>query len=145
MVEIKKMKKTHIEKVCEIENICIKHPWNKKSFEEELLNECAVCRVLFEDGVLCAFICARNIIGETDIDEIATHPDFRRKGYAAMLLKNVTEETKRLGGYAMHLEVRRSNAAAIALYEKIGFKKVGERKRYYSDNGEDALLMTMRW
>ena len=68
--------------------------------------------------------------------------DYRRLGVGSMLLEAVIERAKKLGLSILTLEVRQSNIAAQGLYRKYGFEEIGVRKRYYSDNNEDAVIMT---
>ena len=83
------------------------------------------------------------VSGEADITNIAVHPDYRRRGIAKKLLESAIREAKKRGLSLLTLEVRLSNTAAISLYENYGFRRVGERKRYYSNPTENALIMTM--
>ena len=76
---------------------------------------------------------------------IAVHPDFRRQGVARALILALTEELKKRGSHCLTLEVRASNAPAIALYEKLGFSQAGLRKNYYRDPKEDALILRKEW
>jgi ribosomal-protein-alanine N-acetyltransferase len=80
---------------------------------------------------------------EAHISTIAIHPDYRRHGLGGLLMVHLLEEAILLGAEEATLEVRVSNVAAQRLYEKLGFVKVGLRKKYYSDNQEDALIMTV--
>lgn len=80
---------------------------------------------------------------EAHIATIATHPHWRRQGLGRWILLNMLAEARTVGAEKATLEVRVSNAPAIALYTELGFTVVGKRKRYYPDNGEDALLMTL--
>jgi len=79
---------------------------------------------------------------ETHIVTLGARGGARRTGVADLLLLGVAEAAVKRGSRHVTLEVRRSNAAAIALYRKHGFSEVGVRRRYYSDNGEDAVIMT---
>ena len=80
------------------------------------------------------------VLGETALETLAVHPDARRNGVAEALLREVIERARRAGGARFLLEVRESNAAAIALYEKVGMAPCGRRKRYYKEPAEDALI-----
>ena len=76
---------------------------------------------------------------------IAVHPDHRRQGIAAALLQRLLEDLARMGSHSLTLEVRKSNAPAISLYEKLGFVQIGCRPRYYRNPKEDALIMRKEW
>jgi ribosomal-protein-alanine N-acetyltransferase len=79
---------------------------------------------------------------EAHISTLAVHPQWHRQGLGEWLLVNIIEEAKILGAVVATLEVRPSNQAALALYQKYNFAQVGRRPRYYSDNNEDALILT---
>lgn len=83
--------------------------------------------------------------GEVHILSIATHPDRRRTGAGAALLRHALARARRAGCTLATLEVRRGNVAAIALYQAHGFATVHTRRAYYQDNGEDALVMISAW
>lgn len=83
------------------------------------------------------------ILDELNIGTIAVHPDYQRQGIGAALLETGLQAGIAEGAKLAHLEVRKSNVSAQRLYERFGFKIVGERKRYYTDNREDALLMSV--
>jgi ribosomal-protein-alanine N-acetyltransferase len=82
------------------------------------------------------------MVDESHLTSIAVRKDFRRHGIGELLLLSVTRLSIEMKADVVTLETRVSNTAAQALYEKYGFKKVGLRRRYYSDNHEDALIMT---
>jgi ribosomal-protein-alanine N-acetyltransferase len=84
------------------------------------------------------------LAGEAHISTIAVRPEWRRRGIGELLLVAMLEQAVELGGNLATLEVRVSNVAAQSLYQKYGFAKVGLRPRYYSDRGEDALIMSTK-
>jgi ribosomal-protein-alanine N-acetyltransferase len=92
-------------------------------------------------GLIVGFLLAWSVADELHLLELASHPDYRRRGFARALLNalilHARQERKRL----LLLEVRRSNSAAILLYESTGFERTGVRRGYYSDTGEDAVEM----
>jgi ribosomal-protein-alanine N-acetyltransferase len=83
------------------------------------------------------------IVDEAHIATIATHPDYRRQGIAKRLLVKALEFAQTEGARSALLEVRAGNRAAQEMYRKFGFEVVGRRERYYKDNYEDAVLMTL--
>ena len=83
----------------------------------------------------------RIVAGEAQIYNIAIAPEFRRQGIGEALLMHMIEKSRELGLDIISLEVRSGNEAAMALYEKMGFKQVGIRKAYYEKGNEDAVLM----
>ena len=93
-----------------------------------------------ENGVIAGYACVWLIPPEAELEDICVHPEMRRKGIAQALMEHLTEDAHKNGADTVLLEVRASNAAAISLYEKNGFKRAGVRKAYYS-NKEDAVIM----
>lgn len=81
------------------------------------------------------------MVDEAHISTLATHPLWRRRGIGELLLLTMIDHATEIGAHWVTLEVRVSNAGAQALYRKYGFEITGLRKKYYSDNGEDALIM----
>jgi ribosomal-protein-alanine N-acetyltransferase len=131
-----------IEEVAAMEQSIFAMPWSRASFEREL-NENPVARylVLEEGGRVAAYGGVWLIIDEAHVTNIAVRPDVRGKGYGEAIARALMKLAGETCMYMITLEVRRSNAAAQALYRKLGFQDVGYRKRYYEDNGEDALIM----
>lgn len=119
-------------------------PWSRQMLEEELYNPQACYRVLECQGRIAGYAGMWKILDEGHITNIAVHPDFRRNGYGRRLICELLDIARREGIIAVTLEVRVSNLPAISLYESLGFKQEGRRKRYYSDNNEDALIMWLR-
>ncbi len=91
-------------------------------------------------GTPCAFLLAWHVADEIELLDLATHPELRRRGLARALVHDLCARARAARATAIYLEVRPSNAPALALYEAAGFSAVGRRPRYYSD-GEDALLL----
>ncbi|MCM2264331.1 MAG: ribosomal protein S18-alanine N-acetyltransferase [Desulfuromonadales bacterium] len=115
-------------------------PWSLEHFAEELGKTYSRTDLCWRDGQLAGFICTWLIADELQIQNVATSPEFRRQGVAARLLTYVFGRCRDPGFEAAWLEVRVSNAPAIALYERFGFTAVGRRPNYYAD-GEEALVM----
>lgn len=116
------------------------NPWSLEHFAEELGRPYSHTDLCWRNGQLAGFLCSWLIAGELQIQNIATDPAFRRQGVAARLLTVTLERSVAAGLDAAWLEVRVSNAAAISLYERFGFRVVARRTGYYAD-GEDALVM----
>ena len=131
-----------LDELSELEELCFpEEPWSRQMFLDELNNPMAFFCVIEEDGRLAAYIVAWIIMPfECQIGSIAVHPDRRRQGLAGELLDALFDVCREVSVDEAALEVRVSNAPAIALYEKYGFKKVGVRRNYYQD-GEDAYNM----
>lgn len=90
---------------------------------------------------LAGYIVARMGADELHINNVAVRQDYRRRGIGRRLLDRILEEGKRSGAAAAFLELRAGNKAALALYEECGFRVASQRKKYYSDPVEDALVM----
>ena len=137
---IERMNETHVAAVAALEKLCFADPWSLSSIASELNNPLALWLVAVEDGDLIGYIGSQSVMGESDMMNVAVHPDHRRKGLGEMLVLAVCDalsgEHTRLA-----LEVRSSNAPAISLYEKLGFVQVGLRRNYYRNPKEDALIL----
>ena len=113
------MNATHVAQVAELEKICFADPWSEKSVASELDNIWALWLVAVDDDRVIGYIGSQTSIDETDVMNVAVHPDCRRRGIAETLIVNLVDELKKKGSHALMLEVRASNASAIALYEKL--------------------------
>ncbi len=139
------LKKQYTDGIDAINQLSFSHPWSKALIEADMDNPNCFYAVGVEGGDVLGYAGMTVIAGEANITNIATHPDHRRQGIGKVLLARLIEICKEHNFLLITLEVRRSNIAAIALYESLGFKLEGERRNYYSDNGEDALIMTLRF
>lgn len=135
-----------LDAVVEIERRSFHTPWLRQAFEEEMARPWARVEVLRDvvTGRCVAFADYWLVADELHILNIATHPEARRQGHAARLLQHILELARRASYQTVELEVRRSNLAAQALYRRFEFQQVGMRARYYEDNDEDAIVMTLR-
>jgi len=139
---IRPMEEKDLDLVVAAEARCYSHPWSAKVFLRELANPLAQIRLLFVATELAGYLCSWFICGELHIHNVATLPEFRRRGVAARLIQTAMAAHQGQGLERVFLEVRAGNAGAIALYRSLGFRQSGCRKRYYPD-GEDALLMEL--
>ena len=128
--------------IAELEQLCFSVPWSEKALRETLSSPHARLFCAELGGVVIAYGGCYLLGDDADITNIATHPDYRRRGAAAAVLEVLTACAKEAGMLAIHLEVRASNAPAIALYEGFGFSVDGLRKNYYKNPTENAVLMT---
>ena len=94
---------------------------------------------------MAGYVGSQTVLDETDMMNVAVHPDFRRQGVARALILALTEELKNRGSHCLTLEVRASNDPARALYESLGFVLVGTRRNYYHNPKEDALILRKEW
>jgi ribosomal-protein-alanine N-acetyltransferase len=137
------LKAEQISDVLEIEEASFQHPWNRQVFENELACRDAAHYAVFDSECrrMIGYLFVRIISREMHLMKIAVAPRWRRGGVAAWTLKQCFAKARRQGIEKVILEVRATNRAAIGLYAKLGFSRVGIRKRYYSDTGENALVM----
>ena len=144
-MRIEKMNSGHVSQVAALEAICFHDPWSEKSVASELKNPLSFWLVAMEEDRVVGYVGSQTVVGETDMMNVAVHPDFRRKGVAEALIMALVENLKAMESHCLTLEVRASNAPATALYEKLGFQQVGLRKNYYRNPKEDALILRKEW
>jgi [ribosomal protein S18]-alanine N-acetyltransferase len=146
-VTIRRMTPADLDAVVEIDSISFSLPWPRSSFGYELNNPVSRLWVAEAEEAgkaqVVGMICTWVIENEGHIATFAIHPDFRRRGLGNALLGFALLEAAHEGVELVYLEVRRSNEAAIQMYERFGFAMTGIRASYYSDNHEDALMMTL--
>lgn len=145
-VRVRRMAVEDLEQVQTIDQRSFNMPWPLRSFRFQLEDNPAallwVAEVDDPQPKVVGAIVTWLLVDEVHIATISVHPDYRRRGIATRLLCTALEENARLGGVEATLEVREHNLAAQKLYHRFGFREVGRRKRYYEDNGEDALILT---
>jgi len=129
--------------VHEIERLSFSTPWPAYAFEQELRGNRLARYVVARAGErVVGFTGVWLMVDEAHITTFGVHPDWRRQGIGRQLLLSVVDLAVTLHARRMTLEVRASNDAAQTLYRSFGFEVVGRRPRYYTDDGEDALVMT---
>ena len=143
-VKIVPMAAEHLDRLEQLERMCFSRPWSKKMLAEELDNQCAAFLVAVEPETEKAVGYAGLLVvaDEGYITNVAVDPSCRRQGVAAQLLQVFDNFAKGNHLAFLTLEVRPSNAAAIALYEGFGVREVGRRRNYYDLPKEDALILT---
>ena len=139
------MNESHVAQVAELEKICFSDPWSEKSVAYELTNPLSCWLVAEEDSKVAGYIGSQTVMDESDMMNVAVHPDYRRQGIAEELVTELVEALKKRGSRCLTLEVRASNEPAKALYAKLGFEQVGLRKNYYRNPKEDALILRKQW
>ena len=145
-VNIVPMTADHLEELERLERICFSRPWSRKMLAEELDNECAAFLVAEDPGTkeVVGYAGLLVMADEGYITNVAVFP-YRRRGVAGQIIQ-VFDNFARGNRLAfLTLEVRPSNAAAIALYRSFGFEEVGRRKNYYDLPKEDALILTKEY
>jgi len=146
MIEIVPMNAFHVAAVADLEKICFgTEAWHEQSVAAELENELSFWLVAVDGQTLAGYVGSQTVLGETDMMNVAVHPDYRRRGIAERLILALVEALKERKSHWLMLEVRASNEPAINLYEKLGFLEVGRRKNYYRNPREDALILRKEW
>lgn len=140
---IRNMKEEDLEIVSKIESSSIKTPWKKESFKEALNDKNTMMIVSAAGNKVKGYAVVWLSKEEASLSNIAVDKEFRRLNIGTSLLKYIKNELLKLNIKELYLEVRKSNDAAINLYKKNGFKIVGERKNFYENPREDALLMKL--
>lgn len=143
MTIIRPMTAADLPTVAQIDALSFSQPWPPAAFDVELLNDNSRCWVAEEDGRLAAALVIWRVLDEAHIATIAVHPDFRQRGIGKALLQTGMQAAYDEGARIYHLEVRAGNLAAQEMYKRFGYEVVGRRIKYYKDNGEDALLMSL--
>ena len=132
----------HLDALVQLERLCFSQPWSRRGLAAELANPSAYFLVAEREGSVVGYAGMHCVLDECYIANVAVHPDFRRRGIGQMLLRGLFDFAARRESAFLSLEVRPSNAAAIALYEREGFRRAGLRRNFYTDPAEDGLIMT---
>jgi ribosomal-protein-alanine N-acetyltransferase len=142
-MDIRQLDQRDFSEVFEIEKATQAAPWSKEAFQR-CWEASYPGWVMFDgEGKITAYVFVSLAVGECHILNLCVHPDFQRKRLGWQMLEYVIDWAKQKGTGIVYLEVRRSNKAAIALYTKMNFMLIGERKAYYpkpDGKGEDALI-----
>ncbi|MGG3842329.1 ribosomal protein S18-alanine N-acetyltransferase [Anoxybacillus kestanbolensis] len=134
-----------LDRIVEIEQLSFTLPWSRSSFYQELTNNPYARYIVMEhDGQIIGYCGMWLVMDEAHITNIAVLPQFRGKKLGEALMRQAMTLAREEGAQTMTLEVRVSNTVAQSLYRKLGFLNGGIRKRYYSDNQEDALVMWVK-
>lgn len=139
---LRRMQVEDLPAVVEIEERLFRSPWTAAMFREDIDQEYALMLVMLDGESVAAYLVTYLVLDEMHIANVAVHPDYQRQGIAIAMLRTLLESARQRGYQLAHLEVRKSNHGAIALYERLGFEKVGLRKNYYEIEQEDAVLMS---
>lgn len=138
---ISNMNENHVRQIAELERLCFHDPWSENSIASELGNRLSVWLVALDEDKVVGYVGSQTVIDETDMMNIAVHPNYRNRGVATALIVELTQQLKMRGSKGLMLEVRESNSAAISLYDKHGFLQVGCRRNYYRNPRENALIL----
>jgi len=125
--------------VLSIERRAFPAPWSLAMFVLEVSKPSGVCLAATIDDRIVGYLVCSRYADVFHLMNVAVDPELRREGVAMRMIDRMLAEAGRSERYT--LEVRVSNHGAIAMYERLGFRRAGRRRRYYSDNGEDAMIM----
>ena len=135
------MRREDVARVAELEAICFRTPWSYNSLLGELSNDVAYYIVAVDGSVVVGYAGVWIMFDEAHMTNIAVDPEYRKRGIAASMIIRLMKEALRRGGERMTLEVRENNHNAQRLYASLDFSYAGMRKRYYTDTGENALIL----
>jgi [ribosomal protein S18]-alanine N-acetyltransferase len=141
VIEIRRLQLRDLTSIEEIERTAYPTPWSRSMFAGELSKPSSICLGAFDDAELVGYLITSRYVDAWHVMNVAVAPNRQRTGIASALLVRLFELTAADERRGYTLEVRVSNAAAIALYERLGFESRGVRRGYYTDNREDALIM----
>lgn len=141
-MKIEKMTAEQLEEIAQLEKNCFVHPWSRQSLESELANENSLFLTAIDDNKVVGYIGMNVVVDEGYIFNVAVDENYRKRGIGSALIGELVTFCKKNNLCFLTLEVRESNENARSLYSKFGFIKVGERKNYYKEPVEDAVLMT---
>jgi ribosomal-protein-alanine N-acetyltransferase len=139
-LDIRRLAYSDLPQVIAIERRAFPTPWSLAMFVLELSKPSGICLAALRDRRLVGYLVCSRYDRVWHLMNVAIDPDQRRRGIATALLNRLFEQVDDPGAQ-FTLEVRASNDVAIEMYERFGFRSAGMRRRYYQDNGEDAVIM----
>jgi ribosomal-protein-alanine N-acetyltransferase len=139
-LKVRPMTEADLDQVLAIETASFSNPWTREHFQGELIARHSFPFVAIADNNILGYVCLMTLFEEAQILDIAVESKQRGRGVAKILLDHAITVALEEGAEVLSLEVRESNIAAIALYERRGFLKSGLRLKYY-EGSEDAVLM----
>ena len=142
---ITNMTNIHVPQIAELEKRCFNDPWSEVSIASELNNRLSCWLVALDGDTVVGYVGSQTVLGETDMMNIAVHPDYRKQGIATELIRTLIDALSRQGSHSLMLEVRQTNEPAKNLYTALGFECIGIRKNYYRNPREDALILRKEW
>lgn len=138
---IRKMKLEDVPQVAAIERLCFSAPWNENMIISSWESRLSCWLIAEIDGCVAGYVGSEAVLDSADMMNIAVAPEYRKRGIAEALIKALVEHLQQRDILFLLLEVRVSNAPAIALYNKLCFEQVGRRPKYYTNPREDALIL----
>ncbi|MDO4813513.1 MAG: ribosomal protein S18-alanine N-acetyltransferase [Gemella sp.] len=141
MIEINKVGVEHVDVLSVIDRENFADPWSKEMFKQELEQANSEYYAIFNGEEIIGFCGGWYVVDEYQINKIVIDKKYQNKKLGSLFLLYIMQFYSERGAKRVTIEVRESNAAAIKVYERAGFKVVGKREKYYQNNGEDALVM----
>ena len=139
--QIVPMTAAHVPQIAALEGVCFSDPWPEAAILPELTNALSLWLVAVSGDSVLGYVGGQTVMDESDMMNLAVAPACRRQGIARALITALMKALQKKGSGSLTLEVRASNAGAIALYESMGFLAVGRRPNYYFHPKEDALIL----
>ena len=143
-MKIVPMQAAHVPQIAALERQNFSAPWDENSLFSELNNPLALWLAALDGETVAGYVGSQSVLGESDMMNLAVAPAYRRQGIGKALMEALLWELSE-DNHCLTLEVRASNAPAIALYENLGFRQVGRRPNYYRSPPEDALILRKDW
>lgn len=144
-MEYVRLNESHVEDIARLEKICFSDPWSVSSIGSEVNNPLSLWLVAVDGETVAGYVGSQSVLGWADMMNLAVAPSYRRLGIGEKLVNELICQLKDNKVTCLTLEVRVSNAPAIALYKKLGFSEVGRRPGYYHNPREDALILRKEW
>lgn len=138
---IRKVETSDLAAILELEGVSFPTPWTLEMYLAEMTREGALFLAAREMEATVAYLCAFTVLDEGHLMKIAVAPEHRRRGLGRRLMDAMFREFRARGVAEVWLEVRDRNFAGRAFYRALEFEEIGRRRKYYSDTGEDALVM----
>ena len=138
---IRRAAATDLAAIAAIEAESFPSPWGEDAYLPELTRPASVFLTAESAGAAAGYACAFAVLDEGHLLKLAVRPDRRRRGIGRALLSALAAALWELGARELWLEVRAGNRAARGFYRRLGFVEVGVRRHYYSDTGEDAVVL----
>lgn len=145
MIRYEPMNESHVSQIAKLETVCFSDPWSENSIASELKNPLSLWLVAMDGDIVAGYVGSQAVMGEADMMNVAVAPEYRRRGIAEELVNRLVDALAQNGNHSLALEVRESNGAAIALYQKLGFAQIGFRPGYYRNPKEGALILRKEW
>jgi len=132
---------SHVPELARLEREVFSSPWSEKALTDTISGNASLFLVCEKDGQVAGYVGSYIVSDEAAITNVAVFPEYRRRRIAEALVEELKRRAREKSCTVITLEVRVSNAPAISLYEKLGFKTVGCRRGFYSHPREDAYVM----